>query len=156
MKKKSYLPALIAFAFLSFQSCGDAPKDTATTPETATATDTTVAAPATSSSEQAAVEQLAAFYNGTLPCEGCDGIQTMLTLNADEQRSYTMQEDYQSKPPKTVESNGSWSVVGTVVTLRGKSGDVKYQVTSDGLLGMNADGSVKDATKYLLKKVQGE
>ncbi len=156
MKKKSYLLVLIAFAILSFQSCGDAPKEPATSTEEAPVSDTIVSASAASSAAQAAVEQLAAFYNGLLPCDGCDGIQTMLTLNADEQRTYTMQEDYQGKQPKTVESNGTWSVAGTVVTLKGKSGDMKYQVTSDGLLGMNADGSVKDATKYLLKKVQGE
>lgn len=156
MKKNFWLLVLIAFAFVGFQSCGEAPKEDATTQEAAPTVDTTQAVPANAGTEQAAVEQLAAFYNGTLPCDNCDGIQTMLTLNADEQRSYTMEEEYQGKQPKKVESKGTWSVAGTVVTLKGEAGETKYQVTSDGLLGMNADGSVKDATKYLLKKVQGE
>lgn len=156
MKKKAYLPIWVAFAFIGLLSCGEAPKEVATVPEEAPKTDTTAMAPATSVSEKAIVEQLAAFYNGTLPCDGCDAIQTMLTLNADEQRTYSLQEEYKGKQPKTVESNGTWSVAGAVVTLKGKSGDMKYQVTTDGLLGMNADGTVKDATKYLLRKVQGE
>ena len=39
---------------------------------------------ASETSLQASVEQLAAFYTGTLPCSDCNGITTVLTLNADE------------------------------------------------------------------------
>ncbi|MCU0346288.1 MAG: copper resistance protein NlpE N-terminal domain-containing protein [Saprospiraceae bacterium] len=104
---------------------------------------------------QSAVEQLAAFYTGTLPCKDCDGIATVLTLNADEKRTYTLEEEYKGKKPKTVESNGTWTVEGDMVTLTGKSGSSKYQVTAEGLIGLNADGSKRDS-KYLLKKTQGE
>ena len=108
---------------------------------------------------QSAVEQLAAFYTGTLPCKDCDGIATVLTLNADEKRTYSLEEEYKGKKPKTVESNGTWTVAGDVVTLNGKSGATKYQVTGEGLVSLNADGSKRDANaakKYLLKKTQGE
>lgn len=152
MKKSILLFAALTMLMLGFSSCGgDAPKEPA-----ATETPAEPAAAPTPDANQAAVEQLAAFYTGLLPCPDCDGIQTMLTLNADTQRSFTLQEDYQGKQPKTVNSEGTWTVEGNIVTLNGKEGASKYQVTTEGLVGMNADGSVKDASKYLLKKVQGE
>ena len=46
-----------------------------------------------------------------------------------------------------------------IVTLNQKSGTSKYQITNDGLVSLNADGSKRDAKsapKYLLKKVMGE
>jgi hypothetical protein len=116
------------------------------------------AAPA-ASAEQTLVEQMAAFYTGSLPCPDCDGIETMLTLNADEKRTFMLEEQHKGKKPKTVESNGTWTLAGEVVTLNGKAGASKYQVTAEGLVSLNADGSKRDAKsakKYLLKKVLGE
>jgi hypothetical protein len=46
-----------------------------------------------------------------------------------------------------------------VLTLTQKSAAHKYQVTDDGLVSLNADGSKRDpklAQKHLLRKVQGE
>lgn len=109
--------------------------------------------------QQATAEQLAAFYTGTLPCTDCDAIETLLTLNADEQRSFTLEEQYKGKENKTVETTGTWAVAADVVTLTSKSGSAKYQVTNDGLVSLNADGSKRDAEsaqKYLLRKVMGE
>ncbi len=102
---------------------------------------------------------MAAFYSGTLPCKDCDGIVTILTLNADEKRTFSLEEEYKGKKGKAVESNGTWTVDGDIVTLTGKSGNSKYQVTGEGLISLNADGSKRDAKsakKYLLKKTQGE
>jgi hypothetical protein len=104
-------------------------------------------------------EQLAAFYTGTLPCADCDGIVTMLTLNADEQQSFTLEEEYQGKKSKTVESNGTWAIDGDIVTLTGKSSATKYQLIDKGLVSLNKDGSKRDeksAEKFLLTKVLGE
>ena len=108
---------------------------------------------------QTAVEQLAAFYTGNLPCKDCDGIETILTLNADEKRTFILEEEHKGKKPKTLESKGTWTVTGDVVTLNGKAGASKYQVTAEGLVSLNADGSKREANfskKYLLKKTQGE
>ncbi|MCF8248201.1 MAG: copper resistance protein NlpE N-terminal domain-containing protein [Saprospiraceae bacterium] len=110
-------------------------------------------------SEQTQVEQLAAFYTGSLPCQDCEGIETMLTLNADEKRTFTLEEKYKGKKPKTIESTGTWTVAGDLVTLTQNSGSTIYQITADGLVSLNADGSERDAAsaeKYLLKKVIGE
>lgn len=109
--------------------------------------------------EQAMVEQLAAFYTGTMPCPDCDGIETILTLNADEKRTFTLEEHYKGNKNKTVESTGTWTVTGDVVTLNQQSGATQYQITSEGLISLNPDGSRRDpasANRYLLKKVQGE
>lgn len=161
MKKSYYAVSVLMVAIACF-SCGDAPKDTATNDASAVdstgapAVDTTVAPNTASSPQQSVVQELAAFYNGLLPCKDCDGIQTLLTLNADEQQSFTLSEEYKGKKPKTVETNGTWSVMGNIITLSSKNGTFKYQVNSEGLVGLNPDGSQMDASKYLLKKVQGE
>jgi len=108
---------------------------------------------------QAMVENLAAFYTGTLPCPDCDEIVTSLTLNADETRTFTLEEEYKGKKNKKVESNGTWTVAGDMVTLNHKSGMHKYQVTDDGLISLNANGTKRDSKsseKYLLKRVMGE
>lgn len=110
-------------------------------------------------SPQTMVEQLAAFYTGTLPCSDCEAIETLLTLNADEKRTFSLEEEYKGKKNKKVESNGTWTVAGDIVTLILKSGDRKYQITEEGLVLLNVDGTKRDskaAKKYLLKKVMGE
>ncbi len=89
----------------------------------------------------------------------CDGIQTTLTLNADPQRSYSLEEEHKGKKSKTVESSGTWTVANNIVTLTGKTGKQQYELTKEGLVSMNADGTKRDAksaSKYLLKKVLGE
>ena len=115
--------------------------------------------PALETSSQAMVEQLAAFYTGTLLCSDCNGITTVLTLNADENRTFTLEEEYKGKKNKKVESTGTWEVAGDIVTLSLESGNYAYQVTDDGLIGLNTDGTKRDsisAKRYLLKKVMGE
>jgi copper homeostasis protein (lipoprotein) len=161
MRKSYYFVALLAMATACF-SCGGAQTETATNEAPAAdsiaapATDTTVAPITSSSPQQAVVEELAAIYNGLLPCKDCDGIQTLLTLNADEQQTFTLSEEYKGKKPKTVDTNGTWSVMGNIITLNSKNGMFKYQVNPEGLVGLKPDGSAMDASKYLLKKVQGE
>ncbi|MFZ4476091.1 MAG: copper resistance protein NlpE [Saprospiraceae bacterium] len=114
---------------------------------------------ASETSLQASVEQLAAFYTGTLPCSDCNGITTVLTLNADEKRTFTLEEEHKGKKNKKVESTGTWAVAGDIVTLNLESGNHTYQVTEDGLISLNTDGTKRDSTsakRYLLKKVMGE
>ncbi|MBK7870374.1 MAG: copper resistance protein NlpE N-terminal domain-containing protein [Saprospiraceae bacterium] len=115
--------------------------------------------PASATSSQALVEKLAAFYTGTLPCSDCDGITTVLTLNADEKRTFTLEEEYKGKKNNKVESKGTWTVAGDMVILNLEAGISKYQITEDGLISLNADGTKRDsksAERYLLKKVMGE
>ncbi|MBK8703357.1 MAG: copper resistance protein NlpE N-terminal domain-containing protein [Saprospiraceae bacterium] len=136
------------FSILALFSCQEGAKKT---PDTKAVT--------TDSSAIANEEAMAAFYHGALPCPDCDEILTMLTLNADEQRTFTLQEEFKGKESRTVESTGTWTVDGDVLTLNQKSGPSKYQITDDGVVSLNADGSKRDsesAKKYLLKRVLGE
>ena len=145
--------AFICFSLLVLISCKEEAKKTP---------DVKVAAPKDSlitANNAEMVTQLAAFYHGTTPCPNCDGIITTLTLNADEKRTFTLEEEYKGKENKKTESTGTWTVDGDLVTLNQKSGTSKYQVISEGLVSLNADGSKRDAEsvkKYLLKKVLGE
>ena len=115
--------------------------------------------PAAEIPSQAMAEKLAAFYTGTLPCSDCDGISIVLTLNADEKRTLTLEEEYLGKKNKTVESKGTWAIAGDIVTLNLESGVSKFQVTEEGLISLNADGTKRDpksGKQYLLKKIMGE
>jgi uncharacterized lipoprotein NlpE involved in copper resistance len=110
-------------------------------------------------SEAKLVDELAAFYTGNLPCRDCEGIQTLLTLNADLKRTFTLEEEYKGKKPKVVESQGTWTVAGEIVTLKQASGSQTYQITQAGLISLNPNGTKRDAasaSKYLLRKVMGE
>lgn len=110
------------------------------------------------STTQEEVNQLAAFYFGTLPCADCDGIETLLSLNADVDRTFTLEERYTGKNTNT-KTSGTWTVDGDIVTLNSESGSTKYQVTAKGIVSFNTNGSKRDETsakKYLLRKVRGE
>ena len=104
------------------------------------------------------VNELAAFYFGTLPCEDCDGIETLLSLNADVDRTFTLEERPTGKNRNT-KMDGTWTVDGDVVILNSESGSTKYQVTDKGVVSFDSNGNKRDeasAKKYLLRKVQGE
>lgn len=152
---------IISFFFCLLLGCQDAPKS-APANEAPKPTAAEPIAPADTSKKQpdeALINDLAAFYTGNLPCVDCDDIQTTLTLNADPQRSYSLEEEYKGKKGKTVESSGTWTVANGVVTLTGKTGKQQYELTKEGLVSFNTDGTKRDAksaSKYLLKKVLGE
>lgn len=142
---------LFSFVLSTLLSCNEAPKNPPVT--------TTVISDAKASADTNLVNQLAAFYTGTVPCADCAGIASMLTLNADEKRTFTLEETYKGEKEKTIESKGTWTVSEGIVTLNGDAGSSKYQITDEGLVSLNTDGSkreAKSAEKYLLKKVMGE
>jgi len=58
-----------------------------------------------------AVKKVLAVYEGTLPCAGCRGIRTELTLFEDDS-SYRLVETYLGTPEgdRTVESEGTWAL----------------------------------------------
>lgn len=162
MKNSFYLFLLLSIATLCLQSCGgNAPKETVyeipTVPTSAAdlPEGTGATAPPTTP-DQAAHEKHAAFYSGLLPCKDCDGIQTLLLLNADRYRTYTLKEDYTGKQPTTIESNGNWMVEGDIITMSNEKGTVQYKATEAGLLRLDKDGKVMDANKYFLKKLLAE
>lgn len=60
----------------------------------------------------------AGLYQGTLPCADCVGIETQLTLNADE--TYTLTEKYLETEGEPISSQGTftWNEIGNIVTLQ--------------------------------------
>ena len=107
---------------------------------------------------QERVNQLAAFYFGTLPNADGDGVKTLLSLNTDVDRTFTLEERYTDQNLNS-KTSGTWTVDGDIVTLNSESGSTKYQVTEEGVVSFNPNGSKRDeasAKKYLLRKVKGE
>jgi NlpE N-terminal domain len=159
MKSTFYLILLLSIATFCFQSCGgNAPKETVheipTVPTSAVdLPEGTGATPPRTTPDQAAHEEYAAFYSGLLPCKDCDGIQTLLLLNADKNRTYTLKEDYTGKQPTTIESSGNWMVKDDIITMSNEQGTVQYKGTEEGLVRLDRDGKVMDAKKYFLKKI---
>ncbi len=159
MKKSNYLFLALSLAVFGLQSCGsEASKDTVhivpTVPNApADLPEGTGATAPPTTPDQAAHEKYAAFYSATLPCRDCDGIETLLLLNADRYRTYTLKEDYKGKQPKTVESSGNWMVQGDIITMSNDKGTVQYKGTEEGLLRLDEDGEVLDAKTFFLKKI---
>lgn len=105
---------------------------------------------------QERASQLAAFYFGTLP-NADGGVETLLSLNADVERTFTLEERYSDQNLNS-KTSGTWTVDEDIVTLTSESGSTKYEVTEKGLVSFNSNGSKRDAEsakKYLLRKVKG-
>lgn len=82
----------------------------------------------------------AGVYRGVLPCADCEGIETVLVLNADG--SYVAQSRYLGKDGKVFASQGAfnWDASGGVITLGG-SDPAKYRVGENRLIRLAMDGS---------------
>ncbi|MBK9491221.1 MAG: copper resistance protein NlpE N-terminal domain-containing protein [Haliscomenobacter sp.] len=84
--------------------------------------------------------------------------KTLLSLNADVDRTFTLEERYTDQNLNS-KTSGTWTVDGDIVTLTSESGSTKYEVMEKGLVSFNTNGSKRDdatAKKYLLRKVKGE
>jgi len=98
-------------------------------------------------------------YRGTLPCAGCEGIQTELTLN--KNKTYDLITRRLGKGDlgvKALSGSFSWNKEGSIITLSGinketQSSQLKYgegTMTQLDLAGNLATGDLAD--KYVLKK----
>ena len=95
-------------------------------------------------------------YAGILPCEDCDGIETVLVLNDDETYSRTRNWLGRQEPPQRDEGAFSWSTDGRSITLQTADGPgQQYQVGENVLFHLDADGRRirgDDAAAWLLEK----
>lgn len=95
-------------------------------------------------------------YKGTLPCADCEGIETEITLLADE--TYTKKTKYLGKDEKPSEEIGdyTWKEDGNTLVLEGIDTDpVEYLVTENSLMQLDMQGNrvtTDLADKYILKK----
>lgn len=95
-------------------------------------------------------------YEGTVPCEDCDGIQTTIVINND--RTYRISSTYLGKN-KTLEDNGLYELIqnASAIHLKGKDTDLKLRIGEDRLLELDTDGKVvqgRNAPQYVYTKKQ--
>ncbi|HUH51919.1 MAG TPA: copper resistance protein NlpE [Flavobacterium sp.] len=82
----------------------------------------------------------AGVYEGTLPCADCEGIETTIILNQD--KSFTITEEYLKEPNLVIESKGtfSWDKAGQVVILEAED-DLKrnYKVVEHAIIHLDSN-----------------
>lgn len=95
-------------------------------------------------------------YEGTIPCDDCQGIRTKIVINNNETFQITTEHLGTSK--KT-EDNGRFKLAdnGSVLHLQGKDTDLKLKIAKDKLLHLDKKGEVIEgdaAEKFVYSKVQ--
>ena len=144
------------FALLLFTACQ--PKSTPTEP--ATTPDATAAAPAPAAAatvpDQKTAEDMAAFYTGTIKGSNGQTVNGMVTLNADEARTCTVEETATDAGAAKSELNGKWTIANGVVTCSDGTKSLKYKVVAKGLVFLTEGFDGTDPYKNLLTKVLGE
>jgi uncharacterized lipoprotein NlpE involved in copper resistance len=143
---------LALFAFAGLISCK--PKDAAVSDPTAQTADTTM-----TDNTQNAGNTLSwnGMYKGVLPCADCQGIETVLVLNADN--TYLLRTNYLGMPDaQAVEKTGSmtWNAEGNTVTLGGiENAPNQYFVGENKVIQLDLAGKMitgQLADKYILTK----
>ena len=98
-------------------------------------------------------------YRGVLPCNGCDGVQTELTLN--KNKTYDLITRFIGKgdaATRAISGSFSWNREGTVITLGGikkDSGPTQYEAGENSMTQLDNDGNKitgEHASKYVLTK----
>ena len=93
-------------------------------------------------------------YRGTLPCANCNGIQTIIRLNADQ--SFRIEESYMGKSNSPIISSGKFQInaAANTIQLEGRSPG-KYKVAENRLIQLDMQGNeISGAMKelYVLQK----
>jgi uncharacterized lipoprotein NlpE involved in copper resistance len=97
----------------------------------------------------------AGSYRGVFPCADCPGIQTIVTLKADN--TYVSSSTYLGNQGRTSTQQGTfrWDETGNVISLSGDE-PAHYRVGEGRLIRLALDGSSMTgalADRYVLKKV---
>lgn len=98
----------------------------------------------------------AGTYKGTLPCADCEGIETIVRLNADGTYSTSSRYLGRDAPPTTGQGSFTWDDTGGIVRLSGNS-PTSFRVGEGRLIQLAQDGSRIEgplADRYVLAKVQ--
>lgn len=130
------------------------PKDATTEEATTQTADTTMTAPP--GYENVSTE-LAGMYKGVLPCADCEGIETILVLNADN--TYLLKTTYLGKPDAVAtEKTGTmrWNPAKNFIVLGGlENAPTMYLVGENKLTQLDMEGNPITgnlADKYVLTK----
>lgn len=130
------------------------PKDAATEESTTQAADSTITTPPGYENVSA---ELVGMYKGILPCADCEGIETVLVLNADN--TYLLKTTYLGKPGATATENTGtmrWNPEKSFIVLGGlENAANKFTVGENKLTQLDMEGNPITgnlADKYILTK----
>jgi uncharacterized lipoprotein NlpE involved in copper resistance len=154
MIKTLFLPILAALFLASCGTKGTGDTATSGADSTAQATDTAVTDKPHTSQHSL---DWSGMYKGVVPCADCEGIETILILNADN--TYLVRTNYLGQPDaQAIEKTGSftWNAEGNTVILAGiENAPNQYfvgenQVIQLDMTGNRITGGLAD--KYILAK----
>lgn len=87
----------------------------------------------------------AGTYVGTIPCADCPGIKTTITLDKDNNFTYTA-EYLERSTTVTHSGKAMWHDNGSVIHLKAADLDTKYKVGEGVLIQLDGDGKIIEAT----------
>jgi len=157
---KKYLYCLLICALL-FQSCdsGDQGETKASSEETLSSEDTSntedaIADPAHNSRNAL---DWHGTYEGVLPCEDCEGIQTTITLEENDRFSRKLIYTGKSKTPLLSAGKYDWNEAGSTVTLKSfKGNDQVFKVGENKLIYQAEEGIEGEFILRKVKEMEGE
>ncbi|WP_437919720.1 copper resistance protein NlpE [Sphingobacterium sp. LRF_L2] len=95
-------------------------------------------------------------YEGTIPCDDCEGIKTILVINNNETFNISTE---QLGSQQSTSDNGRYTLEenGGILHLRAKDTDLKLKIAKDKLFHLDKDGKIiegKLADQYIYKNVK--
>lgn len=147
MKKSLCYIALLA---LFTTACSEAPKEETAVNTTQAQTEAAKSIPIGDTSQNSL--DWAGSYEGVLPCASCEGMQTLITLQADN--SFIQETVYLGKDEKILKLMGkvTWDELGQKITLEDGT---QYLVGENQLIMLDTEGkriTGELAANYVLKK----
>lgn len=147
MKKSLCYIALLA---LFTTACSEAPKEETAVNTAQTQTEAAKSVPVGDTSQNSL--DWAGSYEGVLPCASCEGMQTLITLQADN--SFVQETVYLGKDEKILKLMGkvTWDELGQKITLEDGT---QYLVGENQLIMLDTEGkriTGELAANYVLKK----
>lgn len=97
------------------------------------------------------------IYSTTLPCADCPGIESVITLNADN--TFSLVNTYQGEENATKEYEGTYKTNGNAITLEGLNAaemPTQYKLANGKLVQLDLEGKEitgENASKYAYGKV---
>ncbi|MCU8044138.1 MULTISPECIES: copper resistance protein NlpE [unclassified Shewanella] len=147
MKKSLCYIALLA---LFTTACSEAPKEETAVNTAQAQTEAAKSVPVGDTSQNSL--DWAGSYEGVLPCASCEGMQTLITLQADN--SFVQETVYLGKDEKILKLMGKviWDELGQKITLEDGT---QYLVGENQLIMLDTEGkriTGELAANYVLKK----
>ncbi|MGI2130646.1 copper resistance protein NlpE [Shewanella baltica] len=140
----------IALLALFTTACSEAPKEETAVDTTQVQTEAAKTVPVGDTSQNSL--DWAGSYEGVLPCASCEGMQTLITLQADN--SFVQETVYLGKDEKILKLMGkmTWDELGQKITLEDGT---QYLVGENQLIMLDTEGkriTGELAANYVLKK----